>query len=109
MYNLSCVCLLTWPPAKQATIRRQGAVPEGTDARVFTVERCQHQWPRLAERCAGLASVRSARRLSAASPCDAAAMNERKPNSLLLLKMYLFKVTLHTKVLQGHFAQLLQR
>jgi len=60
----------------------QGAVPGRTDARVFTVESDASiggSWS--AERCAGLASARSARRLPAASPCDAAVVTKREPKS----------------------------
>ena len=67
-------------------------VPGRTNARVFAVQRCQYRRLRVRGACDGLASARSARRLPAASPCDAAVLIKRDPKSrdarfwLVLLK-----------------------
>ena len=56
-------------------------VPGRTNARVFAVQRCQYRRLRVRGACDGLASARSARRLPAASPCNAAAVITREPKS----------------------------
>jgi len=47
MFVCASVCA-SWKLSKQAGMAPgQGAVPGQADARVFTVERCQHQWLRV--------------------------------------------------------------
>jgi len=85
IHNLSCVCL--------RICLRCGAVPERTDPGCLLWSDASTGGSGSAERCDGLASARSARRLPAASPCDAAAVITREPKWLVTVKaeLHLFE------------------